>query len=336
MTFFSATVGQFVVQSVVHAVVLAILVESLIQVWRIQSPALQIKFRLLPLLLPLIYLPLFYFFYPPRAGTPFHQQTALLDSNQWLALRLFSGVQVWHLFVALLAVTFIYFVWREAVPAVRHYLRQQRIKLERVRAGQFPKLDAALANLTTARGLHLPQVFLANEDSPVIYSVGHSRVVLSAVTIELLDADELEMVLAHEMSHLSGQARAVYLVSLGLRVAMCYNPVAILIFHHILSDSEKLCDDIAIAAAGKRLALGSGLLKVFRYGERESGAADEATVKEKWWPQLGTVQDRASAEAVKQRMARIVKDEATPEASYPGFRLGLGVGMLMLLLFFVV
>src|ERR1035437_7498022 len=122
MAFFNAGVGQFVVQSVVHSVVIAILVESMIHVWRIRHPLLQIKFRLLPLLLPVIYLPLFDVFYPPRMSPLFHQSTALLDSNQWLGLRLWGGVQLWHLFGALLILTLIYFLWREAIPAFRHYL----------------------------------------------------------------------------------------------------------------------------------------------------------------------------------------------------------------------
>ena len=60
MIFFTSIVGQFITQSVLHSLVIAIFVESLIRAWGIHHPLRQIKFRLLPLLLPSVYLPLFY------------------------------------------------------------------------------------------------------------------------------------------------------------------------------------------------------------------------------------------------------------------------------------
>ncbi len=151
MDFLNSGLGQYIVQTVFHSVIIAIVVESMIRIWHIQEPFHQIKFRLLVLLLPVLYLPFYYLLYPPRTGAHFHGEVALIDFSQWLGLRLGGGIATWHLFVALLALTTSFFVIREAIPSIRYYFGHHP-SFPVIEEGQFPKLDSVLANLSSTKG----------------------------------------------------------------------------------------------------------------------------------------------------------------------------------------
>ncbi|MEE8174177.1 MAG: hypothetical protein V3T71_02515, partial [Dehalococcoidia bacterium] len=141
MGFLSSGFGQYIVQTVFHSAIIAIVVEGMISVWHIRRPSLQIDFRLLALLLPALYLPLYRLLYPPRASSHFHEQVALIDLNQWLELRLVGGVSLWHLFVAPLALIALFFVFEEAIPSIRYYFGR-RPSFRLIDERQFPKLDS--------------------------------------------------------------------------------------------------------------------------------------------------------------------------------------------------
>ena len=335
MDFLNSGLGQYIVQTVFHSVIIAIVVESMISVWHIQEPFPQIKFRLLVLLLPVLYLPFYYLLYPPRTGAHFHGEVALVDFSQWLGLRLGGGIATWHLFVALLALTTVFFLIKEAIPGVRYYFGH-RPSFPVIEEGQFPKLDSVLASLSKVRGLPMPAMLLSAEDTPVVYSLGRRALVLSASTINLLDSEELEAVIVHELAHLIRQASGINRLLLALRFLMFYNPVALLIFRRIINDNEKLCDDIAVSFTGRRLALGSGLLKIFRHKTVGSSPALAVTSTGRLSPRISTLENRARRELVKERVERLLQPDKARDAPYQNFRVALTAGLLVALLFFVV
>lgn len=335
MDFLNSSLGQYLVQTVFHSVIIAFVVESLLRVWHIQEPFSQIKFRLLVLLLPVLYLPFFYLLYPPRAGVYFHGQVALINFNQWLELRVGGGIAVWHLFVALLALTTLLFVLKEVIPGVKYYLGH-RPSFPVIKEGQFPKLDSVLANISKVRGFPMPALFLSPEDTPVVHSLGRRGLVLSASTINLLDSEELEAVITHELAHLIRQSSGVNRLLLALRFLMFYNPVALLIFHRIINDNERLCDDMAVSLTGRRMALGSGLLKVFRHTAVGSAPGLAGDSKGRLSPQTGTLESRSRRELVKERLERLLQPDKAGDVPYQNFRVVLTAGLLVALLFFVV
>ena len=91
MDFLSWDLSQFIVQTVLHSVIIAIVAEVMISLWHVQKPSLQIKFRFL-VLLPAIYLPLYFLLYSSRAGAHFHEQVALINFNAWMRLRLAGDI----------------------------------------------------------------------------------------------------------------------------------------------------------------------------------------------------------------------------------------------------
>lgn len=299
--------------------------------WHVPAAFPQIKFRFLGLL-PALYLPGFFFLYPPRTGAHFREEIALFNSNGWLKLRLGAGVTVEHLFLALLALATFYFLFREAAPSVKHYLRRHH-SLPPIDPGQFPKLDSVLARLAKTRALPIPLVLLSTEEGPVIHTLGRRALVLSATAINMLDSEELEAVIAHELAHLSGQAYGISQASLILRFLMFYNPVALLLFRVIINDNEKNCDDIAVRAVGKRLALASALFKVFR---QTAMSPAPSGVRSRFLPWVSSLERRAHQELIKERAERLVQADKTNDIHNQNVRLAVLAGLLAALLFFVV
>jgi Zn-dependent protease with chaperone function len=335
MDFFDSGLGQYIIQTIFHSLIIAIVVESMISIWHIRRTYAQIKFRLLALLLPILYLPLYYLVYPPRTRPYFHEQVALIDLNEWLGLKLVGGLAVWHLFAALLALTTYYFVIKEAIPSIRYYF-WHRPSFPLLKEGQFPKLDAVLAKLSKNIGRPMPAVFVSAKDAPMIYSLGRNALVLSESTINMLDSEELEAVIAHELAHLAWQASGINRLFLALRFLMFYNPVALFIFRRNVNDTEKICDDIAVSFTGKHLAIASGLLKVSRNTAAASSPVTTG-VRRRWLsPRISALENQAYRRLVKERVERMIHPDKSSDVPYQNFRVVFIAWLLVALLFFVV
>lgn len=330
MIFFESFFGHYLSEAVFYSLIAVAAVEGMMAIWRIREPLTQVEFRLLVLLLPVLCPPLFYLLYPSRLSTPFRQM-ALLDLNRWLGLELAGGIGVWHLFAAMLAITTGFFAIKGVLPVIRHY-SGQRPSLPVIEKGQFPNLDEALADLSKTGDIPVPTVLLSPEDTMVAYSSGRRTLVISAAIIDLLDKDELQAVIAHEVAHLSEQAVWIGRVLL-LRFLMFYNPLAIPVFHRIINDSEKLYDDIAMRFSGERLPLVSALLKISR---RSATTPSADTGKRRPWQKIAALENDACQSLVMERAKRIIHQDEEEGISYQKFGLAVTAVMLSVLLFFVV
>jgi heat shock protein HtpX len=70
---------------------------------------------------------------------------------------------------------------------------------------QLPRVYAAVERLTAKQGLPMPRIYLIPTDSPNAFATGrnpqHASVAVTRGILELLDDEELEGVLAHELGH---------------------------------------------------------------------------------------------------------------------------------------
>jgi Zn-dependent protease with chaperone function len=334
MDFLLSGIGQYLSQAILHSFVIALTVEVIMRSNHIQEPLLQIKFRSLSLLLPFFSLPIVYFMYPPRASAHFRQQVAIFDSNQWLSLKLVGEVSLLYLVVVIIVLAVAFFLARELVPVIRYGFRR-RPALPVLEKGRFLELDTLLANLARNMGMPEPEVQLSGETATSVYTTGRRVLVLSTSAIELLDIDELEAVIAHELAHFTGELLLLGRTCLVLRVLMFYNPVALLVYHRINNDTEKFCDDLAISFTGKRLALISGLLKILRNTTAEESAGRTADLRGQA-PTVNTFENRAHLALVKERAERILHREQVSVTPFPNPRVVITAGLLLSLLFFVV
>ena len=100
----------------------------------------------------------------------------------------------------------------------------------------------------------LPICFAAHTDTPTV--------VMSDELFTLLDADELETVLAHELAHIKNSDTALKALVAAYRTALPMDPIIRLVegaFHKV---REMVADETAAKVTTKPLSLASALLKI--------------------------------------------------------------------------
>lgn len=131
------------------------------------------------------------------------------------------------------------------------------------------------------------------------FGVIQPTVVLAEPFLRSLDAEELESVLAHELSHVARRdalLRWTVLVFSGLFV---YLPTSWLIPRLIDEECEKASDDLAVRLTGKPLPLAGAIIKAWRRSRPVGGL--------RWHPALGG--RRRTLEA---RLRRLLGKQAPP------------------------
>lgn len=176
----------------------------------------------------------------------------------------------------------------------RILLRWYRVRT--VTEVDYPHLYEALARISSAAGIPVPRLALAPIGTPNAFSLGksphRSMVVLTYGLLRVLDMDEVEGVMAHEVSHLTTGETSLQTTSsvfAGLLLEVAYGlkrianrilgkkeedpnggiffrilaPISGGFIRFVLSPSrEYRADESAAFLSGKPLALASALLKI--------------------------------------------------------------------------
>ena len=91
---------------------------------------------------------------------------------------------------------------------------------------QAPALHASLRRLTTRAGIPMPRVYLIASDTPNAFATGrdprHAAVAVTAGILRVLDDQELEGVLAHELAHVRNRDVLIATVAATLAGAITY------------------------------------------------------------------------------------------------------------------
>jgi Zn-dependent protease with chaperone function len=172
---------------------------------------------------------------PGRGGFEFREQSAWLDSRRLLAIPLPGGLQLYHLALAMAAVTVGLSVWQEILPMLRRWCRGGKPEdppkaLER-RVRELPGWRRCRVRVCAEPGLHV-----ATFGRP-----GRPRLVLSREVLELPAAD-LDAVLRHENAHWHGGRWWRTHLLFGARLLQLFNPVALWAFREYTVETEIACD----------------------------------------------------------------------------------------------
>jgi len=135
-------------------------------------------------------------------------------------------------------------------------------------AGVAPLEVQTLAQaLATALGVLRPRVLLRSSDHPQALTWGLRRptVLLSTWMVNNLDQRELEAVLAHEIGHAARSDYVVNWLASVLRDAFFYVPTSWIAWRQLHTEREAACDDLAVGATKRPLALASALAKVWHH-----------------------------------------------------------------------
>ncbi len=317
-------IAEYMAATSIQSLVIAVVVEAMLRVWHLHRPRQQMAFRLLVLVLPLVVLPLYRFLWPVRQSLPFRQQFALLDVSSWLEIGLWHGVALWHVVALALSITTVLFVVQEVLPTLQHHLlnRSRHIPVAR---GQFPKLDRVLDGLARVSARPLPPVYLCPQEQPTAYARGlrHRSLIVSPALVELLEEDELEACLAHELAHLAHRDNGTGWLFLALRAAQFYNPVAMMVVRQMLQDNELACDEESAALSGKPLALASSLVKLFREAQVKSMPPGPKGWRSWIAFRVTALEEQARQASVESRVSRMIHAPAVATVPYTGLRFGL-------------
>ncbi len=173
-------------------------------------------------------------------------------------------------------------------------------RAQEVTEAEAPNLYAIVRKLAEKGGLPMPKVYIIQNPAPNAFATGrnpkHAAVAVTTGILQLLDNDELEGVLAHELAHVKGRdiligtiaatiAGAVMMLAdwakwamifgggrddedspfgaIGAIVAMIVAPIAAMLIQMAISRSrEYLADERGAYLSGKPLALASALQKI--------------------------------------------------------------------------
>lgn len=256
-SFISSYWGMYAVQTVLHSIVASALIDCAFIAWDIRGPRLTQRFRFLVIFLPAASFPIYQLITPGRGGVYF-RLGSLLDSNKWLFFE-FGGVPIFKILIVLsAAVTALIFVFQEFLPMAVHMLEQFRG--DSGADGPQPvenPLEGRLAEALEGLPIGRERVSVLDDEDLVIFSDTwrNPQIYISTGLIRAFDAPQLRAALAHEVGHIQRSKKPVLIVAYVLRLAMFYNPVAMIEFRKLAQEEEKICDDFAIGMTGRPSAL---------------------------------------------------------------------------------
>lgn len=252
---------MYLVQSFLHSLIAAFIVDTALIAWNIEAPVMRQRFRLMVLVMPIVSYPLYQLLSPER-GSALFRLDAVFDIGRWLNLELWGVVPVGVLFLLFLAFTAVIFVVQEMLPIARHTLTPGGDSLDTTVPEPESRVTRALESLPGRK----PEVFILDDDEFVMFSSTGKQpaVYLSGRLVEALTLDELRAALAHEIGHIDRSRRPLMVLVFLLRILMFYNPIILMEFRRIVQEEEKICDDVAATLTGNRAAL-AGALRKFYY-----------------------------------------------------------------------
>jgi heat shock protein HtpX len=95
-----------------------------------------------------------------------------------------------------------------------------------IEESQAPRLYAIVRRLATRAGIPIPRVYLIANDTPNAFATGrnpqHAAVAVTEGIMRILDEDELEGVLAHELAHVANRDVLISTIAATLAGAITY------------------------------------------------------------------------------------------------------------------
>ena len=288
----------FLSQSILHALVAAVLIEALLRVWKVEDGGWRLRFRLLALAAPALWLPVIWVAAPFRQGPAFAAHWALFASERWNQFLL-GGTPLGDLVLLLACGVGSALFLRDALPPLTDAVRGSRRPLA---AGPWHPTTASVRSVVAARAasLGIPplEVRLIDAPAPVLLceGVAPSVLVMSPPAAERLGPDELDAALTHELAHARHHDPAWGYFLIAVRAVLFFNPAAQWIARAMVDDIERRADQTAAAAAGNPEALARAIERLFEAGHPPP-VDSQASFERVFW--------RVRREGVARRCARL-------------------------------
>jgi heat shock protein HtpX len=151
-----------------------------------------------------------------------------------------------------------YTVWRYAAKRVLRRLAPRALRPEERWTEEYVRLLAEL------EGVRAPPVLVVDRDEPVAMAVSgkESAILLSTGLLQILDRDEVETTLAHELMHLKHHDAEFKVFSTVFSRILFFDPFSKFFDPAVHREREYLADEMGGRSTGKPAALASALLKI--------------------------------------------------------------------------
>ncbi len=162
-------------------------------------------------------------------------------------------------FLALVVASLLsYLVWRFAAARVLRRLAPRALRADELWLQDYVRLLAEL------EGVRAPPVLIVERDEPVAMAVSgkQSAILLSTGMLKILDRDELETTLAHELMHLKHHDAEFKVFSMVFSRILFFDPFSKFFDPAVHREREYLADEMGGRSTGKPAALASALLKI--------------------------------------------------------------------------
>lgn len=319
----------FFSQSILHALVAAIVANALLRAWRVEQAEWRLRIRLVALALPPLALPFLFACAPWRNSATFVSHWALFAGERWNRIRI-GGEGLGDLLLVLSAGLGSALFLRDAVPPMLDWFMGGGRQLTPAALSLPPaRVRDLVDRLAGDYGIVPPVTRLVSSAAPVLLCEGvdRPRLVISTRTIDILDDDALEAAVAHELSHAwRRDPRSGYLL-IAFRALLFFNPAAQWMARVVVEDLERRADDAAVRLTGRGEALARAVRRLFEAGHPPPLSGDAPFHVMAW---------QARKAAIDRRCRRL--EHAVPaEAAHQGlFELILAASGMALLVFFVV
>lgn len=151
-----------------------------------------------------------------------------------------------------------YLVWRFAAQTVLRRLAPRELRADEAWLQDYVRL------LAQFEGIRPVPVLVVERDEPIAMAVGGKRaaILVSRGMLRLLDREELETTLAHELMHLKHHDAEFKVFSTVFSRILFFDPFSKFFDPAVHREREYLADEMSGRTSGKPAALASALLKI--------------------------------------------------------------------------
>jgi len=134
----------------------------------------------------------------------------------------------------------------------------------------YPRLFSILDDLCRKGNIKPPKIVVTRDTfaSSFVLGLGTPVLIFSEGLLHVMDEEELETVVAHELAHVAGGDSWLTWFAVFLRDFMFFTPLVFWVFRDLALEREKVADDIAVDLTGKPMAFAQALIKAWKLSPR--------------------------------------------------------------------
>ncbi len=139
------------------------------------------------------------------------------------------------------------------------------------RAEEYPVLFNIMEKLCLKGDITKPGIIVTPDSFARSFTMGYRLpvIVVSKGLLDVLDAEELETVAAHELGHIARADSVTTWAMVFLRDLLFFTPVIFWVFRDFITEKEKAADDMVVRLTGRPMAFAQALIKVWRLSPKK-------------------------------------------------------------------